>query len=206
MNTQRIDATDPVAIPAALNVLAAGGAVAFPTDTVYGLGALAFDPAGIARLYAVKDRAQTKAIALLLGGAGDLPQVAAAVSPAAQRLAERFWPGPLTLVLPRRSELPAELSPNDTIGLRVPDHPAALALLAAAGPLAVTSANLSGGADTLDADAVLAQLGGRIELVLDGGPAPGGQPSTVVDLSEPAPRILRPGPLSEAEILAALEA
>lgn len=204
MNTRRMDAADPAAIPAALQTLAVGGLVAFPTDTVYGLAARAFDPAGIERLYAVKDRAQTKAIALLLAGPADLPRVAAEASPAAQRLAARFWPGPLTLVLPRRPELPAALSPDDTIGLRVPDHPVALALLVAAGPLAVTSANLSGGANTLDAQAVLAQLAGRIELLLDGGRTPGEQPSTVIDLSGPVPRLLRPGPLAEADILAVL--
>lgn len=205
MNTQRLEANHPAALPAALQTLAAGGLVAFPTDTVYGLAALAFDPAGIERLYAVKDRQHTKAIALLLAGPADLPQVASQVSDAAQRLARRFWPGPLTLVVPRRPELPAALTPNDTIGLRVPDHSMTLTLLAAAGPLAVTSANLSGGPDTLDADAVLAQLAGRIELLLDGGRTPGGRPSSVVDLTGPAPRLLRAGPISETEILAALE-
>ena len=110
-------------------------------------------------------------------------------------LASAHWPGALTLIVPRHPSLPADLSPLPTLGIRIPDHPAALALLQAAGPLAVTSANLSGQADTTTAKEVLAQLDGRVDLVLDGGKTPGGIPSTVVDLTGSEPRILRQGPV-----------
>jgi L-threonylcarbamoyladenylate synthase len=204
MITQRLAADAPEAMQGALETLKAGGLVAFPTDTVYGLGALAFNVAAIERLFAIKGREQTKAIAVLIAETGDLDKIARDMNEQALRLAERFWPGPLTLVLPRRTSLPTVLSPNDTIGVRVPDHDVARTLLTAAGPLAVTSANLAGGANTRSADEVLAQLGGRIELVLDGGQTPGEQPSTVVDLTGAQPRVLRAGPISEEEINAAL--
>lgn len=204
MITLRLAADALEAIPRALEILQAGGLVAFPTDTVYGLGAPAFNAASIERLFASKGREQTKAIAVLIAEPGDLDKIAMVVSERALRLAERFWPGPLTLVLPRHSSLPAVLSPNETIGVRVPDQDVARALLTAAGPLAVTSANLAGGANTRSADEVLAQLGGRIGLVLDGGQTPGEQPSTVVDLSGAEPQVLRAGPISETDINAAL--
>lgn len=197
METKTIPTQDPAAIPSALTILRAGGVVAFPTDTVYGLGALAFDAAAIQQLFAVKNRAQDQAIAILLADLADLPKVSANVSTAAKRLAAAFWPGPLTIVLPAHPGLPKTLSPHPTIGLRVPDHPAARELLRAAGPLAVTSANLSGGENARTATQVLAQLGGRVPLILDGGQTPGGRPSTVVDLSGPKFQILRPGPIDQ---------
>lgn len=204
MNTQVITASAPDAIRQALALLQRGGVVAFPTDTVYGIGALAFRGDAIQRLYAIKGREQAKAIPVLIGSPAELAQVAEQPSPAALRLAQRFWPGALTLVVPGSPQLPAELSQTGTVGVRVPAHPVALGLLAAAGPLAVTSANLSGGADTYSAAEVLAQLEGRIELLLDGGVSAGAAPSTVVDATGSQPRVLRAGPISEAEILAAL--
>jgi len=202
--TQRLAADAPDAMQRAFETLEAGGVVAFPTDTVYGLGAPAFNAASIERLFAIKGRELTKAIAVLIAEPGELDKVAKGLNQRAMRLAERFWPGPLTLVLPRHPSLPALLSPNETIGVRVPDHAVARALLAAAGPMAVTSANLAGGANPRSAEEVLGQLGGRIELVLDGGQTPGNQPSTVVDLTGAQPRVLRAGPISEEEIRAAL--
>ena len=204
METQRIAASDPGAIPRALEVLRQGGLVAFPTDTVYGVGVSAFDPAGIEQLFVVKGRDAGKAIAVLLGDSADLPRVTAGMNPLAERLAERFWPGPLTLVVPRHPGLPSILSPQPTIGVRMPDHPVALELLRRAGPLATTSANLSGQASPVTAQEVLNQLGGRIGLVLDGGQTPGGVASTVADCTGPAPVILRQGPLSLEELLAVL--
>lgn len=203
MKTERISADHPNAIRRAVEVLGTGGLVAFPTDTVYGLGAPVFAPS-IEALFEVKGRDQAKAIAVLVADAGQLPQIAAQVSDAAAKLAARFWPGPLTLVVLRNPKIPWALSRNETIGVRVPDHAVARALLAAAGPMAVTSANLAGGANTCTADEVLAQLEGRIELVLDGGATPGATPSTVVDLTGDAPKVLRMGPVSEAQIQAAL--
>ncbi|MBI3158174.1 MAG: threonylcarbamoyl-AMP synthase [Chloroflexi bacterium] len=204
MNPLILPAGDPAAIAEAVRALRRGAPVAFPTDTVYGLGALVTDPAAIGRLYDIKSRDETKAIPVLLAGDDQLPQVAVELSPAARQLARRFWPGPLTLVVPRRPALPEILSPRPTIGVRVPDHPAARALLAAAGPLAVTSANLSGAADCRTAEEVAAQLGGRIALILDGGMTPGGVPSTVADTTGPEVAILRAGPITAEEIASAL--
>ncbi len=121
-------------------------------------------------------------------------------SACSKRLAAAFWPGPLTVVVERHPDLPQNLSPLPTIGVRMPDHPIALALLNAAGPLAVTSANISNAANTASAQAVLEQLGGRISLLLDGGQTPGGTPSTVVDCTQPELKILRLGPISAEEI------
>ena len=184
----------------ALAVLRQGGLVAFPTDTVYGLGALAFSGLAVAKLYPAKGRAETKPIPVLLDGLGALQHVAQDLTPEAEALARTFWPGPLTLILRRRPQLPAEVSPTETVGVRVPNHPVALRLLAAAGPLAVTSANRSGEPDACTGEAVLAALGGRFDLLLDGGPTPGGRPSTVVDCSRSPYEVLREGPISRAQI------
>jgi L-threonylcarbamoyladenylate synthase len=200
MKTKVISADEPSAFTLALDVLRGNGIVAFPTDTVYGLGAMAFQPEGIDRLYEAKDRPRTLAIAVLLGTTGELEKVSFNPGQAANRLGERFWPGPLTLVVPRHPGVPDEIAQTPTIGVRIPDHPVALMLLGKTGPLAVTSANLSGEENAHTADEVLAQLGGRIDLVLDGGKTPGGVPSTVVNLTTDKPQILRPGPISKGEI------
>lgn len=204
MHTLRLPASDPSALDQAERLLRQGALVAFPTDTVYGVGAALFDPPAIDALYAAKGRDAAKAIAVLLGDPADLGLVAGKMGPNAARLANRFWPGPLTLVVPALASLPPNLSPLPTVGVRMPDHPAALALLRRTGPLAVTSANLSGQPSPSDADEVLAQLGGHIALVLDGGRTPGGSPSTVVDCTTPDLVILRPGPLSLEELQSAL--
>jgi len=188
----------------AVEILGQGGLVAFPTDTVYGVGALVSKPQAIAQLYVVKGRSGEKAIPILLGDLAQLRLVALEVSETARRLAAHFWPGPLTLVLPKQPWLPGEISSQSTIGVRMPDHPIALALMSQTGPLAVTSANLSGGENSVTALQVLEQLGGLIPLILDGGQTPGGSPSTVVDCTAVEPRILRPGPVSLEQILEAL--
>lgn len=201
IQTERIPADASRAIQAALAVLTAGGLVAFPTDTVYGIGSLVFDSALIESIYAAKDRPVDKAIPVLIGNPDDLPRVAASVPSMAAKLSARFWPGPLTLVMPRHPDLPDIISPaGPTVGVRVPDHPVARALLNAAGPMAVTSANLSGMPSPTTAQGVLDQLNGRIHLVLDGGPAPGGQASTVVNCLGSEPVILREGPISLKDI------
>jgi L-threonylcarbamoyladenylate synthase len=200
MKTQMLPADRPGAIDRALAILKKGGLAAFPTDTVYGLGALAFSAQAIEQLFVVKDRDTAKAIAVLVGHTEDLRLVTREMNETARRLAERFWPGALTLVVPRHPDLPANLSPLPTIGVRMPDHPVALALLTRSGPLAVTSANLSGGASLTTAQEVLQQLGGRIPFILDGGRTPGGQPSTVVDCTQPEPLILRQGPITMEEL------
>lgn len=206
MPAEVLPVDDPMALPRALEVLASGGLVAFPTDTVYGLGAALFNPQAIDQLYAVKGRDTAKAIAVLVGSAAELAQVTGEMGPLAERLAQRFWPGPLTLVVARHPNLPANLSPLPTVGVRMPDHPAALRLLNRAGPLAVTSANLSGAPNAVTAGEVLEQLGERIHLVLDGGRTPGGLPSTVVDCTASRMVILRPGPITEEQLQAAVAA
>jgi L-threonylcarbamoyladenylate synthase len=200
--TRIVSADDPRAVHQALAVLRAGGLVAFPTDTVYGLGALAFNDQAVERLFQAKERAASKAIAVLIGEIGQLSLVSGQVSPVALTLAQHYWPGALTLVVVSHPDLPNNLSPQPTIGVRMPDHLFAQALLRRAGPLATTSANLSGGANPRNAQDVLAQLEGRVELVIDGGDAPGGIPSTVVDCTQDLPKILREGAIKEEAICA----
>ncbi len=204
MNTLVLPADAPTSLEKALEVLRSGGLVAFPTDTVYGVGALAFDARAVERLYLAKDRPAEKAIPILLGQSIDLDKIASAVPSMARRLAKRFWPGPLTIVIAKKSTVPQAVATGATIGGRVPDHPMALALLRAAGPMAVTSANLSGKGNARSAEEVLAQLAGKVELLLDGGLTPGRVASTVVDCTGKEPIVLREGPISLAELTATL--
>lgn len=197
--TEILPADVPDNIQRAANILENGGLVAFPTDTVYGVAAHGFQPAAIERLFEAKERPRTKAIALLVADAGDLSRVTRRVPEAAWRLAERFWPGALTLIVPRADDVPPILTGGgDSVAVRMPDHPVALSVIAAAGaPLATTSANLSGGPDPVTAGDVLRDLGGRIDLILDGGACPGGVPSTVLDLTTEPPMIRREGPIDQ---------
>ncbi|WP_423223003.1 L-threonylcarbamoyladenylate synthase [Candidatus Amarolinea aalborgensis] len=197
MQTRVISADRPGALAQAVAVLRAGGLVAFPTDTVYGVGAHAYLPAAIARLYTAKVRPEGKAIPLLLGDAADIERVSCDLPPLTQRLMDAFWPGALTLVVPRNPELPDIVTAGGpTVAVRLPDHPVPRALARALGaPLAATSANLSGQAEAASAADVMAQLAGRIDLLLDGGRCPGGVPSSVVDLTVQPPVILRQGAL-----------
>jgi L-threonylcarbamoyladenylate synthase len=204
MITEILPAQDPGTLAKALVVLRQGGLVAFPTDTVYGLGTLAFNGAAVASIYVAKDRPLEKAIPVLIGDATEMVKVTLDVPQAAVRLAAHFWPGPLTLVVSKHPELPETVSATPTVGVRVPDHTVAQGLLLAAGPMAVTSANLSGQPSPSTAQEVFGQLGGRIALIIDGGKTPGGVPSTVVDCSGKDIQILREGPISKDEILAAL--
>jgi L-threonylcarbamoyladenylate synthase len=197
---------DPAAVAVAVELLRAGGVVAFPTDTVYGLGAHAAIAAAVAALYEVKERPAEKAIPLLLSSADDLPQVADPVPDLAWRLAARFWPGALTLVLPKGPAVIEAVSAGAGVAVRVPDYPPLQALIRELGvPLAVTSANLSGAPSPVTARDVVTQLNGRVPLVLDGGPCRGGVSSTVLDLTTDPPRILRSGALA-AEIQAFIDA
>jgi L-threonylcarbamoyladenylate synthase len=204
MKTQILAMNEPDALERALEILRGGGQVAFPTDTVYGVGALAFDGLAAAQIYEIKDRPPEKALPVLLGDLAQLPSVAAEVSAMCRTLARKFWPGALTIVVPRQASIPASVSPLATVGVRIPNFAPTIELLRRAGPMAVTSANLSGQASPSTAEGVRAQLGGRIPLILDGGVTPGGVPSTVVDCSGPQPVILRAGPITLEQILAAL--
>ena len=196
----------PADIAEAVEALVRGGVIAFPTDTVYGIGADVRRLDAIAALYEVKGRPTDKAIPLLLAGAEELNAVAQEVPESAWRLAEQFWPGALTLVVRRAPSLPPVLSAEgSTVAVRVPDHPVVRALIGGLGaPLAATSANISGQPSPVTAEEVLAQLEGRIVLLLDGGPCPGGHASTVVDLTATPVRILRAGPITAQEIEAVL--
>ncbi len=201
MKTEIIPASE---IQTALSVLQSGGIVAFPTDTVYGLGALAFDNDAIQSIYTAKDRPIEKAIPILIGDLSDLEKIADNIPDMALRFAARFWPGPLTCIVPKKQTLPLAVSATATVAVRIPDHVDALALLRAAGPMAVTSANISGGPNPSTAQEVYEQLKDRIPLILDGGKTQGGVPSTLVDCSGEKPLILREGPISLDELMAVL--
>ncbi len=204
METTVLRADSAGALDRALGVLQAGGLVAFPTDTVYGLGALAYDGEAVRSIYIAKRRDLEKAIPILVADSAGLDLVADAVPPMARRLAEKFWPGPITLIVKKNPRLPEAVSTTSTVGVRVPDHPVARLLLKGAGPMAVTSANASGQESPSTAEDVLAQLNGRVPLILDGGRTPGGVPSTVVDCTQAEPVVLRAGPLSLEDIRRAL--
>jgi L-threonylcarbamoyladenylate synthase len=189
----------------AARTLRAGGIVALPTDTVYGIGVDLVAAGGIERLFEAKRRPTERAIVLLLADAAQARELAT-WPPTADRLATAFWPGGLTIVVEQRADrpLPGDLTGGrTTIGLRVPDHPCPRALAAAVGPLPVTSANLSGAPDALSAAEVVEQLGDAVDLVLDGGRSRGGRPSTVVDCSGDRLRILRTGAISASDLEAA---
>jgi len=198
----------PIDENASLDIAAAvikqGDLVAFPTDTVYGLGADPFNPEAVHKLYAVKERISSKAIPILLGAESDLAKVAGPLSDAAFRLMERFWPGALTIIVPRHPDLPVDLSGLNTVGVRLPDLASARALLLKTGPLAVTSANRSGVFEPCTAEAVQDQLSGRIAWILDGGSTPGGSPSTVIDVTGGEPVVLREGPITKKQLHQAL--
>jgi L-threonylcarbamoyladenylate synthase len=205
METRLLKADATGVLDRALEILRTGGIVAFPTDTVYGLGALAFDDEAVRSLYAAKGRELEKAIPILLADAAGLERVSDEVPLLARRLAARFWPGPVTLIVRKNPRVPNAVSASDTVGARVPDHPVVLRLLQAAGPMAVTSANASGQPSPTTAKDVLEQLHGWIPLILDGGRSPGGIPSTVIDCTKPEPIILRAGPVTLDDIRAALQ-
>ena len=180
---------------AAVGVLRAGGLVAFPTETVYGLGADASNPAAVRRLYAVKGRPADHPLIVHIAGSAMLHHWATGVAPAARALAAACWPGPLTMVLARRPGVDATVTGGrDTIGLRVPSHPLALELLHAfGGGIAAPSANRFGHVSPTTAEHVRADLGREVDLILDGGPCAVGVESTIVDLTVVPPAILRPG-------------
>lgn len=193
----RVDpsAPDPSAIERAAAILRDGGLVAFPTETVYGLGANALDAAAVRGIFAAKERPAYDPLIVHLAGLDWLPDVAAGVSPVVRALAARFWPGPLTLVLPKHDHIPAVVTAGGpTVAVRVPAHATALALIRAAGvPVAAPSANRFGQISPTQAEHVLDDLDGRIDLILDGGPTCVGVESTVLSMVTAIPTILRPG-------------
>lgn len=192
--------SDPEAISIAVKTIHEGGLIGFPTDTIYGVAADPFNPGALRKIYAAKKRPDEKALPVLIGGLEQLNRLTGPVSQAVYKIALRFWPGPLTLILPKRPGIPEELSPYPTIGVRMPNLSFTLALLKQTGPLAATSANQSNGPNPTSARDVLDQLDGDIDLLLDGGPTPGSTASTVVDLTTPEIKILREGPILLSEI------
>ena len=192
---------DPILQEAAA-LLRAGGLVAFPTETVYGLGADGLNPEAVARIYAAKGRPSTSPVILHVAGAEAAQDLVAHWPAEAQALADRFWPGPLTLVLSASALVPACVrADGPTVALRCPPHPRAQALIRATGrPLAAPSANRSQHLSPTCAAHVASSLGDAPDLILDGGPTTEGLESTILDLTGPRPRILRPGPVTPADL------
>ncbi len=199
LSTRRLRTDTPdacvAAVAEAAALLRAGELVAFPTETVYGLGADATNATAVARIFAAKERPFSDPLIVHIAAQDDLPRVARDIPPVAWELARRFWPGPLTLVLPRSDAIPSIVAAGgNTIGVRLPAHPVAQALIRAAGvPLAAPSANRFMRASPTTADHVLTDLDGRIAAILDAGPCTVGVESSVLDLTSAPPRLLRPG-------------
>ncbi len=200
----QVDASCPdrATIARAAAVLRQGGLVAFPTETVYGLGANALDAAAVARIFAAKGRPATNPLIVHVADSAAAGDLVSQWPEEAQRLAARFWPGPLTLVLPGNDRVPPLVTAGGpTVALRVPAHPVALALLRAAGvPIAAPSANRSASLSPTLASHVLRDLEGFVDVLLDGGPTPGGLESTVLDLTTRPCRLLRPGLIAPGEL------
>jgi len=195
---------DPQAIPAAKEIIQNDGLIAFPTDTIYGLASGAFSPQGIQKIYAAKERSEDKALPILIGDIHQLESLVLFVSDTVRQITAAFWPGALTLILPKGQAIPPDLSPYPTVGVRMPDLAFTLQLLQATGPLATTSANLSGGPNPTSAQDVIDQLGDRVDLILDGGSTPGPAASTVVDATGSKLKILREGPITLSELEASI--
>jgi len=197
---------DPRALEQAARVLRQGGLVAFPTETVYGLGAHALDPDAVQRIYHAKGRPGYNPLIVHVADAAAARALVADFPAQAERLAEAFWPGPLTLVLPKHDSIPDSVTAGlPTVALRVPAHPVAQALLRAAGiPVAAPSANRSTEVSPTTAQHVVRSLGERVDVIVDGGPCPVGIESTVLSLAGPRPTLLRPGTISVDDLRAVI--
>ncbi|MDY3917451.1 MAG: L-threonylcarbamoyladenylate synthase [Candidatus Limivivens sp.] len=200
MKTIMEDSATAGAIQKAGEILKNGGLVAFPTETVYGLGANALDERAASKIYAAKGRPSDNPLIVHIARFEDLKEIAAEVPEEAVLLAERFWPGPLTMIFRKTEKVPYGTTGGlDTVAVRMPSHPVALALIQAGGGyVAAPSANTSGRPSPTTAAHVAADMEGRIDMILDGGPSDIGLESTIVDLSEEVPVILRPGYISQA--------
>lgn len=196
----------PQLLNQAVELLRDGGVVAFPTDTVYGVGVDPFQPEAVRKLYRIKGRPDDKPIAILLGSIEDVARVAQTPSKTFSRLADRFWPGGLTLILEAR-DLPPEITAGgSTVGVRMPNHPLTLELLRSfGGPIAATSANKSGEEPATSAGEVGAQLGNRVDLIVDGGTTFTKVASTVLNLSVSPPKILRHGGIPDKLLMECLK-
>jgi L-threonylcarbamoyladenylate synthase len=200
------DQPDPTVLDLAAEILRQGGLVAFATETVYGLGAIATEPAAVSRIFAAKQRPALNPVIVHVATIAQAKRCASEWPTTAQTLACRFWPGPLTLVVRRSAIIPDQVTAgHDTVGVRAPAGKVAHGLIErTAAPIAAPSANLANRISPTRAEHVLADLEGRIDLVIDSGPTAVGLESTVVDLTGQTPRLLRPGPISRAQLEEAL--
>lgn len=197
---ERLSSHDPKAIQRALEVLNAEGLIVFPTDTLYGLACLPNSKRALDKIYATKHRSRAKALPVLIADTTQLTEITHEIPPNAQKLIKHFWPGKLTLILPKKEGKFQHLSTLDGIALRMPNHPFALELLGKSGPLAVTSANLSEHANHADPAEILAELAGHLDLFIDDGILTSTTASTIVDCTQTPPLILRDGAISKAEL------
>ncbi len=186
----------------AVTILKQGGIVACPTDTVYGVGAAINIESAVERVFQIKGRPHSRALPILLAEKYQIAEVAKIVPPLARRLADRFFPGALTIVLPKADSVSDIVTGGrKTIAIRIADHPIPIAVVRGLGvPIVGTSANLSGSPSALTAEEVRAQLGDRVDMIINGGRCPGGWESTIIDLSGETPRVLRQGPISMEEL------
>jgi L-threonylcarbamoyladenylate synthase len=205
METSVITAGTEESIQRAIMTLKAGEGLAFPTDTVYGLGVDPFNISAIIKLFEAKGRDYNKAIAILVGSIDQVNLIAETLTESARKLIKAFWPGGLTVIVPKLKTIPDLLSTNQSIGVRMPNHALTLRILNEFGPLATSSANISGKPNPMNAGDVYSQLNGRIPLILDGGNCPGGIPSTVVDCIGEKTQILRNGAIDLKDIDAVLK-
>ena len=198
---------DRHALLRAAAILRSGGIVAYPTDTLYGLAANPASAAAMAQLYRIKGRPVDLAIPLIASGIAQIEAAGGALGPATRRLAEAYWPGPLTLVIPAWPGLdPSVHAGRGTVAIRVPDHPVACMLAEACGwPITATSANKSGEPSTMAPEAVRLALAADLDGLIDGGPSPGGPPSTIVDASGGVPRLVRAGAVPWGRVLECLQ-
>ncbi len=186
----------------AVDVIAGGGVAAFPTDTVYGLAANVLDSDAMKRVYSIKKRPLTKAIPIFVHDIKSLTSLAVEISDTARKLIDRMWPGALTLVFKLNPDFRTlAAAGGDTIAVRIPNHDMTLKILAETGlPLSGTSANLAGGANPITADDVYGQIGGSVDIIVDGGPCPGTMVSTIIDVSQRRPKVVRYGAVSKEDI------
>ena len=200
IQTKIFSVDDPNTIPSAMTALSANELIVFPTETLYGL-ASQINEVSLQKIYTAKQRPEEKAIPVLLGNLEQLNELVSEIKPEVLALMNAFWPGPLTLVMPKKNGLPKSLTPYPGLAVRMPDHPFALNLLQQTGPLAVTSANISGGQNPSTVEEVYAQLKERVSLIIDAGVNPGGKASTIVDCQGKLPVLLREGPIPFEKIL-----
>jgi L-threonylcarbamoyladenylate synthase len=204
-NSKIISMDHPDSQSIAIDRLMNNGVIAIPTDTVYGIACLAFSTKAIERIFSIKHRDSNKALPILIGSITQLNQIAQSIGNKTKKLISEFWPGPLTLIVNRKPCLPEQLSPYPTIGVRMPNHTWLIELIKKVGPLATTSANLSGKSEARNVMEINEVFGKKIDLIIDGGQSSMSLPSTVVDCSGFEMKILREGAIKSATILQILQ-